>query len=281
MEQLSRLFRIVLVAAFILAVLEFSWQIVISVVIVGLTGYIGIELAMQYRRTEAYFNAVERYARQVGHTFSASENVQAQLNFGLIVAGLIGLFLAGVGLTIYGSTPVFACVTFLLIFGVMIALGLRQSGSSAAVRRVFAARNHWSDDGKEGMRGTVRGYPAHVEIVKTRSWSSNSAHSGMRSGSTTTFTHFTLNINNPANASFKGTGSDIKKSRPDSLRQRLLEDVDLQRRLDAIYPASFILSESELFLKRRGEAHNAVELEFVLDFLCDTAVVVEREATPI
>jgi len=37
----------------------------------------------------------------------------------------------------------------------------------------------------------------------------------------------------------------------------------------------FSLSGQDLFLERRGEARDAVELEFLLDFLCDAAAVVE------
>lgn len=269
-NYLSRFFRLILVAAVLLAFLEVRWQIVVPGIAVGLLGYIGSEIFVWYYQTCIYLKAVGQYARQTGHAFSVGECWQAKIQWGVVIAACLALFVIAITLNILWSTPVFVCLAGLVILGVIIFWGLRQRSGYAEIRRDFAARQGWAIHGPT-LQGEHQGRRAEITTIKERPTRANRTSSvgGL------TFTRLVLFLKSPAETSFLIKGQKVKKSRPPALGRHFLENADFRPRLVAINPEEFSLHRDRLVLKRRDEVCHPAECLFLLDFLRDVAPVVE------
>ncbi|RME71424.1 MAG: hypothetical protein D6784_15210, partial [Chloroflexi bacterium] len=265
-NYLSRFFRLILVAAVVLAFLEVRWQIVVPGIAVGLLGYIGTEIFIWYYQTYVYLKAVEQYARQTGHTFSTGECLQAKIQWGVVIAACLALFVTAITLNIIWSTPLFVCLASLFILGVIIFWGLRQRSGYTEMRRDFAARQGWTIHGPT-LQGEHQGRRAEITTIKERPSRTNRTSSvgGL------TFTRLVLYLKSPVETSFLIKGQKVKKSRPLALGRHFLENAEFQPRLAAINPEEFSLHRDRLVLKRRDEACHPAEWLFLLDFLSDVA----------
>ncbi len=273
-RYLGRLFILLLVASFVLALFDVQWQIVIAAFAIGLIGWVVTGVADSSRRSAAFYRAVEQHAAQHGLPYRSEDRRRRDYLQYAQIGGLLLLFVGSIVLNIMFNTFWFVCGFFALALVGMAAFGLRQQSRRNEMWQRFAARHGLTYKGSSISPRLEGHYQQRPLVMETFTTTRFSRHSGGSRRTTLYHIRIAVPVDNQAGCTLRWRKGRLE-STPAPVAQDILEMTDLGQRLEAAAPDTFVLAESVLLLERQGVIAEEAELQFLVDLVCDTADAVE------
>ncbi|HFD39926.1 MAG TPA: hypothetical protein ENJ31_08815 [Anaerolineae bacterium] len=255
------------------AVLEAPSPIIPAVFVIGLLGLLVFGLRWRFRRSVAFYRAVEQHAAQRGVTYRSEDRLRRDyLQYAQV--GVVLLALTGsVVLTTLFRTFWFIVGFAVLGWAAVIALGLYRRNLPKRIWRQFAARHRlsFSSNGQWRIEGEYEQRPLVMErLPPAPLWSRSSGDQG----ETIHHLRIVVPVDSPEEYTLHWQWGTLR-GQPELMVHALLEMTDLSQRLAAAAPDTFVLVESVLLLERQEAITDEAELQFLADLVCDTADAVE------
>ncbi len=272
MRHLGRLFGLLLIASFVLAVAEIPGSVVIACAVVGLVGLLVVENLLTWRQAAAFYRAVEQHAAQHGLVYYSRDHLRRHaLQYGLVAIVLLA-FAVSIALNVLFATVYFVCGFFILGVIALIVIELRNRERCKEAWRRFAARHDLAFQDRLRIKGIYQDRPLLIESFTVRLFASSSR--GGTGSTRADHTRVLAAVNNPGDYVLYWEKGRLQ-GHPDTLAQDILEMTDLGQRLTAAAPQHFGLDDEIVFLEIPKRIAEEAELQFLADLVCDTAEAVE------